>query len=144
MLSVSTLRGPLGAPRWVNRYCVEKLFIQFSIATMDTMIVVGRNRGRMMWVTVCFVLAPSIVAASITDVGIFAIPVTTMMEKYPMYFQKYIIAVDTYSLVVLVSQLWSTPGVPRRKFTRLFANPLGSKRISQIKAATTLERIAGE
>ena len=68
--------------------------MQLSMATMETMAVVGLRSGIMMCITVCLALAPSTVEAYMIESWIFAMPESMMIEKYPMYFQKYMIAVD--------------------------------------------------
>jgi len=77
------------------------------------------------------------------DEGMVESPVTNRMMKYPIYFQKYTIMVDSCTIVASASHLLSTPGVFRMKFTHWFPKPRGSKISSQMAAATTEEMTAG-
>ena len=59
-----TFIGSIGAPPWVKRYWVLNVFKHWSIDMIETRMVVGFKRGRVMYQKLVQALTPSILAAS--------------------------------------------------------------------------------
>ena len=73
--------GSVGAPPWVKRYWVLKVFRHWSIDIMETRMVVGFKRGNVICQKPVQVLTPSIFAASWILWGMDANPTRNMMVK---------------------------------------------------------------
>ena len=90
-----TLIGPSDAPFWVKRYWVLNVFKHCNIAIIETNTTVGLRSGSVIDQKTWNLFAPSIKAASYTTGGMVERPVINRITKYPIYFQKYTIIVES-------------------------------------------------